>query len=452
MHARVLLALCLWLAPPVARAAGPSGGVRLPVKSFRLDNGLTVLVHEDHTVPVVAVQAWYFVGSKDERPGRTGFAHLFEHLMFQGSAHVADDQHLSLVAESGGSANATTSEDRTNFFETLPSSYLELALWLESDRMGFLADALTQDKLDTQRGVVQNERRQVYENRPYGQAAFAINEALYPEGHPYHHLPIGSHADLEAATLDDVKDFFRTWYTPGNAVLAIAGDVEPARARELAVRYFGGLPSHPAPRRPAVPDVVMGEDRRLQLTDRVSLERLYLVWPTPRWFAPGDAELDLVATVLGGRGGRLYPRRVYELGVAQEVAVVQASAKLSSTFQIVVTAKPGHTAAECERAVMEELARLQGPAPVTEAELGRARNQWEALFVYGLEGYEGRAERLNTYFDALGDGAGFERDRSRYLDATIDKVNRSAGLLGGHHLSLTVVPASGAAPAGPVAR
>lgn len=427
--------------PRRGAAARPApGDVRLPVSTHRLQNGLTLLVHEDHTVPVVSVHVWYFVGSKDEVPGRTGFAHLFEHLMFQGSAHVADDQHLALVAEAGGSANATTSDDRTNFFETLPSNYLELALWLESDRMGFFVDTLTQAKLDTQRGVVQNERRQTYDNRPYGQAQFALREAIYPPSHPYHHLPIGSHQDLDAATLDDVKQFFRTWYTPENAVLTIAGDVDPVRARALAERYFGPLPSRRPPPHPEVTEVTLAEDKRVELTDKVTLERLYLVWPTPRWFAPGDAELDLLATVLGGKSGRLYKRLVYDLGIAQSVEVAQASAKLGSQFLIVATAKPGHTAAECQRALDEELARLQGAAPITDEELGRAQNQWEALFVYGLEGIEGRADRLDQYYDALGDAAGFERDRARYLSASRAEVQKAAARLAGHRLTLTVVP------------
>jgi zinc protease len=429
----------------VAAATPPADAVQLPVVHYQLPNGLRVLVHEDHTVPAVSVNVWYFVGSKDERPGRTGFAHLFEHLMFQGSAHVGDDQHLALVAQAGGSANATTSDDRTDFFETLPSNYLELALFLESDRMGYLVDTLTQDKLDTQRGVVQNERRQTFENRPYGMAAFALREALYPESHPYHHLAIGSHSDLEAATLDDVKDFFRAWYTPENAVLCIAGDVNPARAKELVTRWFGALPSHAPPPRTQAPanieDVSLAADKRMRLADKVSFERLYLTWPSPRWFAPGDAELDLLATVLGGRSGRLYERLVYQQRLAQGVLVIQSSAALGSQFQIVATAQAGHTAAELEAAVQAEIARLLGAEPVTDEELRRAKTAWEAQFVYGLEGYERRADMVNQYFDHFGEPGGFERDRDRYLKATREQVMKTAhAVLEGHKVALVVAP------------
>ena len=441
--------------PTTTPAPGPAAprsddAIRLSVTEYKLPNGLSVLIHEDHAAPVVAVNLWYLVGSKDEKPGRTGFAHLFEHLMFQGSVHVGDDQHLALVAQAGGSANATTSEDRTNFFETLPSNYLELALYLEADRMGFLVEALTQDKLDTQRGVVQNERRQSYENQPYGMSRLALRETLYPETHPYHHPAIGSHADLEAATLDDVKQFFRAWYTPDNAVLTIAGDVDPARAIDLVMRWFGPIPSgmsHGSPPRPQVAEVVLAADKRIRLGDRVSFERLSLVWPSPRWFAPGDAELDLLATVLGGKSGRLYRRLVHEQQIAQSVAVMQLSAKLGSEFHIVAMARPGHTAAEMEKVVGAELAKLLGAEPITDEELARAKSAWEAQFVYGLEGYEHRADMLSAYYEQLGDVVGFARDRERYLKATRAEVMKTAAsVLGAHHVVMVVGP-EGATPA-----
>jgi zinc protease len=450
----LLVSLAALVSAPAlgAHAKAPAGGaVHLPVTTFKLKNGLTVLVHEDHTVPLVGVDLWYHVGSKEERPGRTGFAHLFEHMMFQGSAHVGDDEHLRLVSQSGGTANATTSQDRTNFFEVVPSNYLERMLFLESDRMGFLLDTLTKEKLDNQRDVVRNERRQSYENRPYGMVPFAIHEAIYPPEHPYHHLTIGAHEDLEAASVDDVKDFFRTWYTPANASLAIAGDVTVKDARALAEKYFGAIPSRPAPPHASAPPVKLATDKRVHLEDRVSLDRLYLSWPSPAGFAAGDAELDLLSAVLGSKSGRLYKKLVYEKQVAQSVDVMQASAKLGSLFEIVVTAKPGHDAAEMEKLVDEELRDLLGPRPVTEAELTRAKNQWEATFVYSLEpvgGPGGRADRLNEYLYDLGQADGFDRDRRRYLDATVESVNRQARqVMGAHRLSLTVAPLpKGAAP------
>jgi zinc protease len=441
--ALIPLAVALGAAPATAKTP-PAGSVKLPVTTFKLKNGLTVLVHEDHAVPLVAVNVWYHVGSKDERPGRFGFAHLFEHMMFQGSAHVGDDEHLRLVTEAGGSANGTTNKDRTNFFELAPSNFLERMLYLESDRMGFLLDALTKEKLDNQRDVVRNERRQNYENRPYGMVPFAISDALYPPNHPYHHLTIGSHEDLEAATLDDVKDFFRTWYTPSNATLALAGDVTPARAKELAERYFGGLPSRPAPPTTKATPLSLSEDKRVELKDRVSLERVYIVWHSPAEFAPGDAELDLLAAVLGGRSGRLYRRLVHELQLAQSVEVAQSSERLGSQFQIIATARPGHTAAEIEKVIDEELGKLRAGSPVTDEELERARNQWEATFVYGLQplgGTGGRADRISHYFYILGKADSFEKDRRRYVDATLAAVNKTArAVTSAHRLVVVVKP------------
>jgi zinc protease len=444
MRAPLVLLLVAATLPAAAaeRPPAPPKPVHLPVTTFKLGNGLTVLVHEDHTVPLCAVDVWYHVGSKDERAGRTGFAHLFEHMMFQGSAHVGDDEHLRLVAEAGGEANGTTNLDRTNYFETFPSNFLDRMLFLESDRMGFLLDTLTQEKLDNQREVVLNERRQSYENRPYGMVPFAIADALYPPDHPYRHPTIGERKDIESATLDEVKEFFRAWYTPANASVAIVGDVTPARARELAEKYFGALPSHAPPEHRVAPPVKLEADKRVELEDRVALERLYLVWPSPPLFKPGDAELDLLATVLGGRSGRLYKRLVHELQVAQDVQVHQASGMLASEFRVVVTAKPGHTAAEMEKLVQAELAQLTSSAPLTREELERAKNQWDAAFVYGLEGVGQIADQIGSYYYHLGRGDGFDDDRKRYIDATLPKVQAEAArILGEHRVTVTVKPA-----------
>jgi zinc protease len=437
MRTRVLwLLLCF---PSLARAA-----TLLSYTRAVLPNGLELIVHEDHTVPVVAIDVWYHVGSKDEQPGKTGFAHLFEHLMFKGSAHVADGEHFRAVTEAGGMLNGTTSTDRTNYFEVLPSSFLERGLWLEADRMGFLLDAVTRDKLDNQRDVVRNERRQSYENRPYGMAAKAIAEGVFPPTHPYHWLTIGEHADLEAASLDDVRAFYLAYYAPSNATLVVAGDVEAAEVRRLVDKYFGELPSGARPSatpRPPLPR--LDGEKRAALTDRVSLERLYLVWPTPALFQPGDAELDLLAQVLGGKSGRLYQRLVYQLRIAQSVEVEQASSLLASTFEVVVTLKTGHHAAEALPIVDEELARVRRE-PVAARELEKAQNHVEGEIYYRLMpvgGFSGRADQLARYAFYAGDPGYLERDLARYRDARGEALRDAAAThLGAGRLVLTVTP------------
>ncbi|HEX8954072.1 MAG TPA: pitrilysin family protein [Polyangia bacterium] len=394
----------------------------LSFSQFKLDNGLTVYVNEDHTVPVVSVNVWYHVGSRDEVAGKTGFAHLFEHMMFQGSAHVADKMHFKYIQEAGGTANGSTNTDRTNYFETLPSNFLETGLWLESDRMGFLLATLTKEKLDNQRDVVRNEKRQNFDNRPYGMAPKAIFESVYPPSHPYHHLTIGEHADLERATLDDVAAFFKRYYSPANATLAITGDVDVATAKRLCAKYFGSLPATaPPPRPPKAPLPVLTAEKRVQLDDRVSLERVYVVWPSPPLFAPGDAELDLLASALGGKSGRLYKRLVYDARIAQTVEVSQESAPLSSLFQVVVTLKPGHKAAEALQLVDEELARARKEA-IGAAELDKARNQFESRFVLELMSGQRRADVLNSYAYFAGDPGFIDKDLERYRAVAADGV------------------------------
>jgi zinc protease len=413
---------------------------------LRLDNGLTVLVHEDHTVPLVAIDVWYHVGSRDEQPGKTGLAHLFEHLMFQGSAHVPDKALVGLVQQAGGSVNGSTNTDRTNYWELLPSNFLELGLWLESDRMGFLLDTLTQEKLDNQRDVVRNEKRQSYDNRPYGMAPKAIFANIYPPDHPYHHLGIGEDEDLEHATLADVRTFFAKYYVPSNASIAIAGDVTLPTARRLVEKYFGTLPSPPPPdrARKAPPQPRLTAERDVKLTDRVSLERVWVVWPSPPLFAPGDAELDLLAAILGSKSGRLYERLVYDTRLAQSVEVGQQSAPLSSLFQIVVTCKPGHHAAEVLPIVDEEVARARR-ARVGAGELDKAKNQYEATYLYQLMplgGFDGRADLLNEYAYFAGDPGYINHDLERYRKATADGLRGWAKrTLGPGRLILTVSPA-----------
>jgi zinc protease len=408
-----------------------------------LENGLAVLVHEDHSCPLVAVNLWYHVGSKNERPGRTGLAHLFEHLMFEGSANH-DTGYFQPLQGAGAVINGSTSADRTNYWEVVPTGAVELALWLESDRMGYLLPALTEAKFANQRDVVLNERRQNYENRPYGRASMALLAALYPADHPYHWPTIGSADDLRATTLDEVRAFFARHYNPGNASLAIAGAIAPERAFELASRHFGEIPSGPA-RDVVQPPAFSPVTRRLVIEDRVELPRLYLAWHSPRMFAAGDAELDLVADLLAsGKMSRLYRHLVYDRRLATEVAAFQQSRELAGFFQIVATAAPGHTLDELESAILSEIARLadEGPAP---DELSRVLAQAEAQFVYRLQtvgGFGGKSDQLNAYNVYLGDPDFFPRDLERYLSVTTTAAGAAAAqyLQSAPRVSLSVVP------------
>jgi zinc protease len=395
----------------------------------RLDNGLDVLVHEDHGCPIVAVNVWYHVGSKNEHPGRTGFAHLFEHLMFEGSQHH-DKGYFQPLQEAGGSLNGSTNTDRTNYWEVVPRNALDLALWMESDRMGYLLPALTEHKFANQREVVLNERRQNYENRPYGLAGMAIVSSLFPPEHPYHWLTIGSAEDIKAAKLDDVRAFFQTYYRPRNASLALAGDITTSEALRMAGDYFGDIEAGdpPPPVRFKAPGPPASE-QRLLLEDRVELPRLYLAWHSPALFAKDDAELDLVADVLaGGKTSRLYRTLVYDERIATEVASSQNSREIGGFFQVVATAAPGRTLAELERAITREIARLieQGP---TEAEMERCQAQAEAHFVYRLQtigGFGGKSDQLNAYNMFLGNPAYFDLDLDRYRAVTPFRMQRAS--------------------------
>jgi zinc protease len=417
--------------------------VELPYESFTLANGLRVLVHEDHSAPLVAVNVWYHVGSRNERPGRTGFAHLFEHLMFEGSANVPEGQIDQLVLTAGGSTpNGTTSQDRTNYFQVVPSSGLELLLWLESDRMGWLLPTMTQEKLDAQRDVVKNERRENYENRPYGLAYPTLLANLFPPTHPYSWPAIGSMEDLAAASMADVQDFFRTYYAPNNASLAIAGAVDPAAVRVLVERYFGEIPAGPPVPPVAAQPVRLEGDRYVTLEDRVRLPRLYMVWHTPASYAPGDAALDVAAAILGGgKASRLFASLVYDRQVAQDVQAFQSSQTLGSTFSVIATARPGTTLDELQRSVREELGRIAA-AGVEDRELERATNAIETSFVDDLQRVVGKADRLNHYLFHTGDPGYAARDLARYRTVTAADVQAAVAtyLAGAPAVVLSVVP------------
>ncbi|MCC7462521.1 MAG: insulinase family protein [Gammaproteobacteria bacterium] len=415
----VLLAACGDRAS-TSSVAGPIP--RLEYEKYTLPNGLDVILVEDHRLPLVAVNLWYHVGPANERPGRTGFAHLFEHMMFQGSRHVGSDRHIQRLEAAGASEiNGTTDFDRTNYFETLPSNQLELALWMESDRMGFLLDTLDQQELTGQIDVVRNERRQSIENAPYGLVEEEIFHQLFPAGHPYYASVIGSHADLEAARLEDVRAFFREYYAPNNASLAIVGDIDKARTRALVEKYFGPLAAGQPVSRPAVATPPISAEKRVTVSDKVELPRVYLAWLTAPIYQPGDAEADLLAALLGGgKSSRLYKDLVYEKKIAQDVAAQQYSLTLGSVFIIQATAKPGITPAQLEAAIDAQLARLRAEGP-TQAELERARNTIETRIMRGLEslgGFGGVADRLNQYNHHLGNPGYLAEDIGRYRAAT----------------------------------
>jgi zinc protease len=420
-----------------------------------LPNGLDVIVHEDHRVPLVAANLWYHVGSKNEVVGRTGLAHLFEHLMFEGGAHQSRG-YFEPLQEAGAAVNGSTSADRTNYWEVVPTGAARLALWMEADRMGWLLPAVTEARFDTQREVVLNERRQSYENRPYGLAQFAIAEALYPPGHPYRWPTIGSPDDLRAATLDEVRAFFTRFYHPANASLTIAGDIDTAEAFDLVGELFGDIPGG-APASPVVAPEVRAAGARIVLEDRVELARLHLVWPSPALFAAGDAELDLAADlVANGRTARLYRRLVHEQRVATELAASQSSRELGGMFQILATAAPGRTLAELDAAIREAVADLIATGP-TDEELERSRVQAEAAFVYRLRtlgGSGGKADQLNAYNVYCGTPDFFAADLQRYLDASSASLRAAAGawLDPARALALSVVPIGQAHQALPASR
>jgi zinc protease len=441
-------------AGPPADAIDPDAAkISLGVTSTRLDNGLELVLHEDHRAPIVAVEVWYHVGSKDEPAGRQGFAHLFEHLMFQGSKHVPEDTYFRYLERTGASnVNGTTNEDRTNYFETVPRNRLALALWLESDRMGFLLEHVDEQTFAGQREGVKNERRQNYENAAYGMVPRFVAEALYPPSHPYHHLTIGSPEDLSAATLDDVRQFFRTWYVPNNATLVIAGDIDPQATRDLVDRYFGPIPRGPAPARPSLstPAVSLASETRLEIEAGVELPRLVVAWHSPAFFAAGDADLDLLARVLtGGKSSRLYKRLVYDDQIAQDVTASQDSAQLGSAFKIIATAKPGHTPEELLAAIDAEVAKVQD-AGVSAPELDRARASFLSREAFALERVGTRADVVSTYDHYLGDPGYLSNDIARYAQATTESLRGAARawLPPGKRVVAVVRPVKGAPLAG----
>ncbi len=395
---------------------------KIAFDKYTLPNGLEVILSQDHRLPLVAVNLWYHVGPANEEPGRTGFAHLFEHLMFQGSKHTPPDSHFPMLEAAGATGiNGTTDYDRTNYFETVPSNRLDLALWIESDRMGYLLDSIDEKAFANQQDVVRNERRQSVENRPYGNAEETLVHMMYPQTHPYYASVIGSHADIQAARLDDAKQFFKRYYAPNNASLSIVGDIDPAQARQLVTKYFGSLKRGAAvpPIKAETPKITA--ERRQVVPDRIELPRVYMAWLTSPIFKPGDADADIAATILGGgRSSRLYQKLVYEKQIAQDVGASQQSLILGSQFTIDATARPGHTPEEIEQAINEALDALRA-RPVEQREIEQARNTIETRVIARLEtlgGFGGVADLLNFYNHYLGTPDFLQKDIDRYRAVT----------------------------------
>ncbi len=433
----VILGFLLMLVPVFTMNSQPV----VKFDQYKLDNGLTVILHEDHSTPVAAVMMMYHVGSKNEKPGRTGFAHLFEHMMFKGSQHVGDDEHFKLLQEVGANVNGSTTEDRTNYFEVLPSNNLELALYLESDRMGFLLPAITQEKLDNQRDVVKNERRQNVDNQPYGTASEKIARALYPPGHPYNWPVIGYMEDLSAASLQDVKDFFRIYYAPDNACVVVTGDFQPAQVKTWIQKYFGPIPRGADIVRPSAAPVALPEEKRMVYEDRVQLPRLYLTWPSVRRNTREDAVLDVLADILAsGKNSRLYKALVYEAKSAQSVMAYQNGMEIAGEFGLEVTAKPGKTLTEMEAAVDDQLQRLLKDG-VTEEEIQGSVNKLESYLINSRATVLGKANALASYFTLTGDANNYNKELERYQGITPKEVLAAAGkFLRPAKIVLSVVP------------
>jgi zinc protease len=427
--------------------AAAQAPLQVPYRLFTLKNGLTVILHQDRSVPVAAVNVWYHVGSANERPGRTGFAHLFEHLMFEGSKHVKEGEFDALLESSGGSNNGQTEPDDTTYVIDVPANALELALFLESDRMAYLLDAMSPARVNGQRDVVKNERRESYENQPYGMAFLELSQMLYPSGHPYSWPTIGHMEDLTAASYDDVVEFFKKYYAPNNASLVIAGDIDLDATQAIVEKWFSEIPRGEAVA-PLLPQpAYLTEVKRKTLSDQVQLPRLYLGWLTPPAYAPADAALDVVSSILaGGKNSRLYKRLVYDTEIAQDVGAGQQSQALGSTFLVVATARPGHSAEEMQKAIDEELDRLRREPPDTR-EVQRALNEIEASFYRQMErvgGFNGKANELNAYYFASGNPDFFAEDLARYKALTPTDVQAAlrAWLPADRRVELTVVPES----------
>ncbi len=445
MRAKIWMLAALTAAaafPAAAQAQRRAGeAINIPFERYTLPNGLNVILSVDRTIPQAAVDVWYHVGSKNEVPGRTGFAHMFEHVMFTGSGHVPYGMHDRLTEGVGGNNNGSTSNDRTNYFENVPSNYVESALWLESDRMGFLLDQLDEEKFVAQRDIVQNERRQGIDNQPYGRAFEILTAATLPESNPYAWPVVGYMADLQKATVEDVKQFFRLYYAPSNATLTIVGDFEPARVRQWVAKYFGDLPTGAAITRPKVPPVTMGAEQRLVFEDRVQVPRLYLAWPAVGEDNDDTNALDFLAQILSGpRTARITKALVYDQQSAASVSAFNDTNEQFGAFFIIITPRPGHTLAELEASTDSIIDRLKREGPTAD-EMQRSAAGLEFSFVSALESNLGKAEILTSGLVFHGDAAYYRTQYAKLEAVTAADVQRVANsYLGPGRAVLSIVP------------
>lgn len=403
--------------------------INIPYEQFRLSNGLNVILHKDASIPRVSVNVWYHVGSGSEKPGRTGFAHLFEHILFEGSKNVPEGKFDQWLEAAGASNNGSTTEDRTNYYEDMPSNALELALFLESDRMGYLLPAMSASTVDGQRDVVKNERRQSYENQPYGMMWDELPKLLYPQGHPYSWPVIGSMEDLSAASYQDVVDFFKTFYVPSNASLCIAGDIDMSAAKKSVEKWFGDIPAGQPIEPKAVTTAGLVKEKRAMLEDDVQLPRLVMAWITPPAYHPGNAEADIISRLMAdGKTSRLYKRLVYDLQIAQSVVMYQDSKKHGSELYLFVDARAGVRLSQIEEIIDEEIRRLKSESP-SQRELESAVNQIESEFISEIErtgGFRGKANQLNHYFYYTGNPDYFNEDLNRYKALSVSDISSAA--------------------------
>lgn len=415
--------------------------LNIPYEKYFLTNGIEIILFQNKNLPSVAINIWYKVGSSNEIKGKTGLAHLFEHMMFQGSKNIPKEMHFRYIQEAGGSLNASTSFDRTNYYEKLPSNDLELALWLESDRMGLFLDALDQVKLDNQKSVVLNERLERYDNQPYGLAWEKLLANLYPQDHPYNWPTIGYYKDIESYTLEDVQTFFKKYYSPSNATLVIAGNFEVDQTKSLIQKYFSEIKNGVKP--PAIKsvEVELSETKSITVEDKVNLERIYLAWHTQNAFDEDDAALDILSDVLSGsKNARLTRKLIYELQIAQDINSMQFSGKFGGHFMIVATAKPGKSLDEIKKIIFDEISSLISKN-ISKSELQRSRNVIKSNFIYSLQNIDTVADLLNLYNFYLGEPNSFNFDLNRYNNVDELKIQQIVKkYLERNYVELRIVP------------
>jgi len=396
--------------------------LKIDYQKYSLPNGLEVILYPKQGIPLVSLNIWYKVGSGNEKEGKTGFAHLFEHMMFQGSENIPKEKHFHYIQEAGGSLNGSTSIDRTNYYESVPSNFLEMILWMESDRMGFLLESLTQEKLDNQKSVVMNERRERYDNQPYGKAFETIFSNLYPKDHPYHWPTIGWMEDIEKFNIEDVQSFFKKYYAPDNATLVLSGDFEPGKAKELIELYFGGLKGNGGVEQVITPDFHLVETKEIVMEDDVQLSRIYMAWHSCKAFEKDDAALDILSDQMGGsKNARLYKSLVHEKQMALDVSVFQYSGRYDGSFIIVATAIPGVEITDLRKEILAEI-NLMAQKGISDEEMTRSKNSIKSTFIYSIQNLDTISDHLNYYNFYMGEPDYFNADIARYQQTDKEDV------------------------------